>query len=84
MITRSEILEAMADVILLLEKQVTGFSRQQLETFLEVLNSRKNENMPVIVISKTGKLIFKDVETKETRPIDNEAVQDVLDYGACA
>lgn len=84
MITRSEILEAMADVILLLEKQVTGFSRQQLETFLEVLNSRKNENMPVIVISKTGKLIFKDIETKETRPIDNEAVQDVLDYGACA
>jgi len=84
MITRSEILEAMADVILLLEKQVTGFSRQQLETFLEVLNSRKNENMPVIVISKTGKLIFKDVETKETRPIDNEAVQDVLDYGVCA
>ena len=84
MITRSEILEAMADVILLLEKQVTGYSRQQLETFLEVLNSRKNENMPVIVISKTGKLIFKDVETKETRPIDNEAVQDVLDYGACA
>ena len=84
MITRSEILEAMADVILLLEKQVTGFSRQQLETFLEMLNSRKNENMPVIVISKTGKLIFKDVETKETRPIDNEAVQDVLDYGACA
>jgi hypothetical protein len=84
MITRSEILEAMADVILHLEKQVTGFSRQQLETFLEVLNSRKNENMPVIVLSKTGKLIFKDVETKETRPIDNEAVQDVLDYGACA
>ena len=84
MITRSEILEAMKDVIMLLEKQVTGFSRQQLETFLEVLNSRKNENMPVIVLSKTGKLIFKDVETKETRPIDNEAVQDVLDYGACA
>ena len=27
-----------------MEKQVTGFSRQQLETFLEVLNSRKNEN----------------------------------------
>lgn len=84
MITRSEILEAMADVILLLEKQVTGFSRQQLETFLEVLNSRKNENMPVIVLSKTGKLLFKDIESKETRPIDNEAVQDVLDYGACA
>ena len=84
MITRSEILEAMKDVIMLLEKQVTGFSRQQLENFLEVLNSRRNENMPVIVLGKDGKLMFKDIETKETRPIDNEAVQDVLDYGECA
>lgn len=80
MIAKSEFSEVISDVVLLLEKQVPDFSRKDITDFLEVLNSSDDEKLPVIVLGKNGQLLFKDVETKTTRLITKETVQEILDY----
>jgi len=80
MIAKSEFSEVISDVVLLLEKQIPDFSRKDITDFLEVLNSSDDEKLPVIVLGKNGQLLFKDVETKTTRLITKEAVQEILDY----
>lgn len=80
MIAKSEFSEVISDVVLLLEKQIPDFTRKDITDFLEVLNSSDDEKLPVIVLDKNGQLLFKDVETKTTRLITKEAVQEILDY----
>ena len=80
MIAKSEFSEVISDVVLLLEKQIPDFTRKDITDFLEVLNSSDDEKLPVIVLGKNGQLLFKDVETKTTRLITKEAVQEILDY----
>lgn len=80
MIAKSEFSEVISDVVLLLEKQVPDFTRKDITDFLEVLNSSDDEKLPVIVLGKNGQLLFKDVETKTTRLITKETVQEILDY----
>ncbi len=80
MIAKGEFSEAISDVVLLLEKQVSDFSRRDLTTFLEVLNSNNDDLMPVIVLGTDGKLYFKDIESKTIRLISRESIQEILDY----
>lgn len=80
MIAKSEFSEVISNVVLLLEKQIPDFTRKDITDFLEVLNSSDDEKLPVIVLGKNGQLLFKDVETKTTRLITKEAVQEILDY----
>lgn len=80
MIAKSEFSEVISDVVLLLEKQIPDFTRKDITDFLEVLNSSDDDKLPVIVLGKNGQLLFKDVETKTTRLITKEAVQEILDY----
>ena len=80
MIAKSEFSEVISEVVLLLEKQIPDFTRKDITDFLEVLNSSDDEKLPVIVLGKNGQLLFKDVETKTTRLITKEAVQEILDY----
>ena len=80
MISKSEFSEVISDIVLLLEKQIPDFTRKDITDFLEVLNSSDDEKIPVIVLGKNGQLLFKDVETKTTRLITKEAVQEILDY----
>lgn len=80
MIAKSEFSEVISDVVLLLEKQIPDFTRKDITDFLEVLNSSDDEKLPVIVLGKNGQLLFKDVETKTTRLITKETVQEILDY----
>ena len=80
MIAKSEFSEVISDVVLLLEKQIPDFTRKDITDFLEVLKSSDDEKLPVIVLGKNGQLLFKNVETKTTRLITKEAVQEILDY----
>lgn len=78
MITKGEMSEVLSDIIVLFEKQVTCMDRKGITTFLGELFSSNYENMPVIILGKDRKLMFKDVETKETWLITNESVQKLL------
>lgn len=73
MIAKSKYSEVISDVVLLMEKQVTGTSRKEIVDFLEELNTSDDSTLPVIILGKKGKLLFKDLNNHTTRMIDDKS-----------
>lgn len=80
MIAKSEFSEVISDVVLLLEKQVPEFSRKEITDFIEVLNSSDDDKLPLIILGKNGKLMFKNIEKNTVSLITKESIVEVLDY----
>ena len=80
MIARSEFSEVISDMVILLERQVPDLKRKDIVDFLEVLNSNDDKKLPVIILGKGGQLLFKDIETGETKVINKDSIREVLDY----
>ena len=80
MIARSEFSEVISDMVILLERQVPDLKRKDIVDFLEVLNTSDDKKLPVIILGKGGQLLFKDIETGETKAIDKDSIREVLDY----
>ena len=80
MIARSEFSEVISDMVILLERQVPDLMRKDIVDFLEVLTSSDDKNLPVIILGKGGQLLFKDIETGETKVINKDSIREVLDY----
>lgn len=80
MIARSEFSEVISDMVILLERQVPDLKRKDIVDFLEVLNSSDDKKLPVIILGKDGQLLFKDIETGETKVINKDSIREVLDY----
>ena len=80
MIARSEFSEVISDMVILLERQVPDLKRKDIVDFLEVLNTSDDKKLPVIILGKGGQLLFKDIETCETKAIDKDSIREVLDY----
>ena len=80
MIARSEFSEVISDMVILLERQVPDLKRKDIVDFLEVLNSSDDKKLPVIILGKGGQLLFKDIETGETKVINKDSLREVLDY----
>ena len=80
MIARSEFSEVISDMVILLERQVPDLKRKDIVDFLEVLNSSDDKKLPVIILGKDGQLLFKDIETGETKVIIKDSIREVLDY----
>lgn len=80
MIARSEFSEVISDMVILLERQVPDLKRKDIVDFLEVLNSSDDKKLPVIILGKGGQLLFKDIETGETKVINKDLIREVLDY----
>ena len=80
MIARSEFSEVISDMVILLERQVPDLMRKDIVDFLEVLNSSDDKKLPVIILGKGGQLLFKDIETGETKVINKDSIREVLDY----
>lgn len=79
MIARSEFSEVISDMVILLERQVPDLMRKDIVDFLEVLNSSDDKKLPVIILGKGGQLLFKDIETGETKVINKDSIREVLD-----
>ena len=73
MIAKSKYSELISDVVLLMEKQVTGTSRKEIVDFLEKLNTSDDPTLPVIILGKKGQLLFKDLNNHTTRMIDDKS-----------
>ena len=73
MIAKSKYSELISDVVLLMEKQVTGTSRNEIVDFLEELNTSDDPTLPVIILGKKGRLLFKDLNNHTTRMIDDKS-----------
>jgi len=73
MIAKSKYSEVISDVVLLLEKQVTGMSRKEIVDFLEELNTSDDPTLPVIILGKKGRLLFKDLNSHTIRMIDDKS-----------
>jgi hypothetical protein len=73
MIAKSKYSELISDVVLLMEKQVTGTSRNEIVAFLEELNTSDDPTLPVIILGKKGRLLFKDLNNHTTRMIDDKS-----------
>ena len=73
MIAKSKYSEVISDVVLLLEKQVTGMSRKEIVEFLEELNTSDDPTLPVIILGKKGRLLFKDLNNHTIRMIDDKS-----------
>lgn len=80
MIARSEFSEVISDMAILLERQVPDLMRKDIVDFLEVLNSSDDKKLPVIILGKGGQLLFKDIETGETKVINKDSIREVIDY----
>jgi hypothetical protein len=80
MIARSEFSEVISDMVILLERQVPDLKRKDIVDFLEVLNTSDDKKLPVIILGKGGQLLFKDIETGETKVINKDSIREVLDY----
>lgn len=80
MIARSEFSEVISDMVILLVRQVPDLKRKDIVDFLEVLNTSDDKKLPVIILGKGGQLLFKDIETGETKAIDKDSIREVLDY----
>lgn len=80
MIARSEFSEVISDMVILLERQVPDLKRKDIVDFLEVLNTSDDKKLPVIILGKGGQLLFKDIETGETKAIDKDSIREVIDY----
>ena len=80
MIARSEFSEVISDMVILLERQVPDLMRKDIVDFLEVLNSSDDKKLPVIILGKGGQLLFKDIETGETKVINKDSIREVIDY----
>lgn len=80
MIARSEFSEVISDMVILLERQVPDLMRKDIVDFLEVLNTSDDKKLPVIILGKGGQLLFKDIESGETKAIDKDSIREVLDY----
>ena len=80
MIARSEFSEVISDMVILLERQVPDLKRKDIVDFLEVLNSSDDKKLPVIILGKDGQLLFKDIETGETKVINKDSIREVRDY----
>ena len=77
MIAKSKYSEVISDVVLLLEKQVTGMSRKEIVEFLEELNTSDDQSLPVIILGKKGQLLFKDLNNHTTRMIDDKSFSEL-------
>ncbi len=80
MIARSEFSEVISDMVILLERQVPDLKRKDIVDFLEVLNTSDDRKLPVIILGKGGQLLFKDIESGETKIIDKDSIREVIDY----
>ena len=80
MIARSEFSEVISDMVILLGRQVPDLKRKDIVDFLEVLNTSDDKKLPVIILGKGGQLLFKDIESGETKIIDKDSIREVLDY----
>ena len=80
MIARSEFSEVISDMVILLERQVPDLMRKDIVDFLEVLNTSDDKKLPVIILGKGGQLLFKYIETGETKVINKDSIREVLDY----
>ena len=80
MIARSDFSEVISDMVILLERQVPDLKRKDIVDFLEALNTSDDKKLPVIILGKGGQLLFKDIETGETKAIDKDSICEVLDY----
>ena len=80
MIARSEFSEVISDMLILLERQVPDLKRKDIVDFLEVLNTSDDKKLPVIILGKGGQLLFKDIESGETKIIDKDSIREILDY----
>ena len=80
MIARSEFSEVISDMVILLERQVPDLKRKDIVDFLEVLNTSDDKKLPVIILGKGGQLLFKNIETGETKVINKDSIREVLDY----
>jgi hypothetical protein len=77
MIAKSKYSELISDVVLLMEKQVTGTSRNEIVDFLEELNTSDDPTLPVIILGKKGRLLFKDLNNHTTRMIDDKSFGEI-------
>ena len=74
MIAKSKYSELISDVVLLMEKQVSGTSRKEIVDFLEELNTSDDSTLPVIILGKKGRLLFKDLNNHTIRMIDDKSL----------
>ena len=79
MIARNEFTDLIQDFVLLLEKQLEGFSRDNIVRLMEVLNGSSDENMPAIFLGDNKLLNFRYMDG-HTEVITAEKVMDILDY----
>ena len=80
MIARSEFSEVISGMVILLERQVPDLKRKDIVDFLEVLNTSDDKKLPVIILGKGVLLLFKDIESGETKAIDKDSIREVIDY----
>ena len=77
MIAKSMYSEVISDVVLLMEKQVTGTSRKEIVDFLEELNTSDDPTLSVIKKKKKGRLLFKDLNNHTIRMIDDKSFSEL-------
>ena len=80
MIAKSEFSEMISDMVLILEKQVSELSRNEIVEFLEAVNTSDDKTLPLIVLGKSKQMLFKDIESNEVKVIDSVTIREVLDY----
>ena len=80
MIAKSEFSEMISDMVLILEKQVPELSRNEIDEFLEAVNTSDDKTLPLIVLGKSKQMLFKDIESNEVKVIDSVTIREVLDY----
>jgi len=79
MIAKSEYADVIQDYVVLLKKQTEGLSAEELVSFLELLNTSQDENMPVVYLGDENKLMFRYLDG-HIEVITTKKIQDILDY----
>lgn len=79
MIARSEFSEVIKDFVLILEKQLKGFSKENIASLFEILHSSRDVNLPLVFLGNEGKLMFRYPDSHE-EVITEEKVMEILDY----
>jgi hypothetical protein len=68
--TREKITDAIDDFC---KKHNINLSRKEIVDFLEELNTSEDPTLPVIILGKKGRLLFKDLNNHTIRMIDDKS-----------
>ena len=70
----------LSDLVLLLEKQVEGYSREKLLEFVEFLDSTSDRNIPTLKLGEDMKTVNFHIDGKEDKKITNENIRIFIDF----